>query len=61
VTAGIPEDEFINMVGATEPEAMHTFLGFLRERHGSPRGYLHEIGVGDDTIAVLRERLVEPA
>ena len=61
VTAGIPEDEFINMVGATEPEAMHTFLGFLRTEFGSPVGYLRQIGVEEDLLSLLRERLVEPA
>jgi protein-tyrosine phosphatase len=61
VTAGIPEEEFINMVGATLPGAMHTFLGFLRNEFGSPVGYLHEIGVEEDLLALLRERLVESA
>lgn len=60
VTAGIPEDEFINMVGATLPQAMHTFLGFLRTEYGSPVGYLREIGVPNDLFGQLRERLVEP-
>lgn len=61
VTAGIPEDEFINMVGATLPEAMHTFLGFLRAEYGSPAEYLREIGVTEDLLELLRERLVEPS
>jgi hypothetical protein len=43
------------------PEAMLDFLAWLRERHGSIEGYTRSIGVGDETLAALRIRLlVEP-
>jgi protein-tyrosine phosphatase len=40
------------------PEAMLDFLSWLRERHGSIEGYAKSIGVGDETLAALKLRLL---
>jgi len=43
---------------AAPVEAMHTFLGHLRSRHGSAEGYLSSIGVGPDVVDGLRTTLL---
>lgn len=46
----------------SDPAAMRSFLDWLRERHGSVAAYAGTIGVGRDTVAALRARLVsDPA
>jgi protein-tyrosine phosphatase len=42
----------------SDPEAMRSFLAWLRERHGSVEGYAGSIGVGSETVAALRARLL---
>jgi protein tyrosine/serine phosphatase len=42
-------------------EAMLDTLSYLRERHGSVEAYLRAGGVTDEHLALLRERLLEPA
>jgi protein-tyrosine phosphatase len=53
-------DEMARMLVTTE-EAMLRFLDLLSEQHGSVTGYLGSIGVEEDTIITLRERLIEAA
>lgn len=43
----------------SSPETMRAFLAGLRERHGSPRGYVESLPVGDGTVAALEELLLE--
>ena len=40
--------------------AMLMFLGDLRALHGSPEGYVKEIGLADDEIASMRAHLLTP-
>ena len=42
-----------------EAETMRSMLEAARHRHGSMRGYAHEIGISAATIAQLEERLLE--
>jgi protein-tyrosine phosphatase len=42
-----------------EPETMHSLLERMRDRYGSLREYVREIGVSDDDVANLRQRLLE--
>jgi protein-tyrosine phosphatase len=39
-------------------ETMADLLSYLDDRHGGARSYLSSIGVGDDSLAALRRRLV---
>lgn len=41
------------------PEAILGFLNALRARHGSARGYLHDIGISHETVDTLRHVLLE--
>ncbi|MEV0902996.1 tyrosine-protein phosphatase [Actinoplanes sp. NPDC049802] len=41
-------------------EAMHLFLGDLRDLHGSVEAYAKEIGITDDELASLRSHLLTP-
>ncbi|MEV4412329.1 tyrosine-protein phosphatase [Catellatospora sp. NPDC049609] len=43
----------------TPAEAMHAFLGLLRERHGSVSGYLTGAGLAPEHVTMLRARLRE--
>jgi protein-tyrosine phosphatase len=43
-----------------EPAVIQAFLDGLRAQHGSIEGYLAAIGIGDDVVATLRRRLLEP-
>jgi protein-tyrosine phosphatase len=43
---------------ASPAHVMRAFLDGLRRRHGSPGGYLRDAGLGEDTIAELRGRLL---
>ncbi|OJF13779.1 tyrosine-protein phosphatase [Couchioplanes caeruleus] len=42
-------------------DAMHMFLGDLRERHGSVEKYVREIGVSAEQVAAMRDHLLEPS
>ena len=42
----------------TPPDAMEATLALIDRRHGSLMGLLHEIGVGDDIVSTLRDRLL---
>ena len=44
-----------------EPETMISLLERVRERYGSMLGYASAIGVGEEDLARLRERLLEDA
>lgn len=44
-----------------EPETMFSLLNQLRDRYGSVRNYVRDIGLTDDDIARLHERLLEPS
>jgi hypothetical protein len=41
------------------PEAMEEVLGWLEREHGGAEGYLRAIGLSDDQIGRLRERLLD--
>lgn len=41
------------------PEAMEEVLGWLEREHGGAQGYLRAIGLSDDQIGRLRERLLD--
>jgi protein-tyrosine phosphatase len=43
-----------------EPETMFSLLDQLRNRYGSVRDYVRDIGLTDDDITRLHERLLEP-
>lgn len=43
---------------ASPADAMHRFLGLLRDAHGSTEAYLAEIGVGPDVLAKVRRNLL---
>ncbi|KJK58570.1 tyrosine-protein phosphatase [Saccharothrix sp. ST-888] len=46
--------------GQAPPELMRLFLGGLAARHGSVRGYVHEVlGLGPEFGTLLRERLLD--
>lgn len=45
---------------AAPPEAMRALLVRLRERFGSAAGYAAAIGVGEETLAAIRDNLLEP-
>ena len=44
-----------------EPETMISLLERIHEQYGSMRGYASAIGVGEDDLALLNERLLEDA
>ena len=57
--AGIEADRYRAVFGAPR-HAMATLLATLRERYGSPEGYLREeAGVTDEVFPALRARLLE--
>jgi hypothetical protein len=41
------------------PEAMEEVLGWLEREHGGAEGYLRAIGLGDEEVGRLRERLLD--
>lgn len=50
-----PED-----ISGSNHSNMHDLLDFIAERHGSPRGYLMEIGVTESALETLKSSLYEP-
>lgn len=44
---------------ASVPEAMRRVIDIVNERHGSLRGLVHALGVGDDAVAHLQSTMLE--
>jgi protein tyrosine/serine phosphatase len=54
---GMDEERWGRLVD-TDGDAMLQYLGRLRREHGSPEAYVRSIGVDEETLAAVRERLL---
>jgi protein-tyrosine phosphatase len=57
--AGLAEQELVTKVGSP-PSLMREVLGWLRDNHGGPAGYLRHHGMTDPELAALRHGLIAP-